>query len=342
MRKKSFFLAVFLFSVFLFLQGACFSFQDDNFSLSLWETAKEILYPELNFFKEDTLFSTSSLFSSRGLINLSLPGKTQLTVRGRKVIGIKYMRYNYFSPGAREEKPLSSIEIEQKLQVQARGKIGDKIQVNLDYDDSLSKSEQQKISLVYRGYEDEIIQEIALGDITLALPKTHFTSYSKSLFGARMRAKWQDFYLTGIASVTKGISETKTFTGKTTTEEREIADVSFIKRTYFKFFFDQDYPPPDTFSYTPGSLEVWIDDQDGTNNISGQTVELTVLGEGGESYQGYFDRAYPGEDFTVDYVKGVLKFKEAVKEQCIVAVRYKDKDGNYHPDPGSGYSYRMI
>lgn len=295
--------------------------------------------------KTDKSFFSSFLLKD-GIIDTSLPGESHLTVRGRKVIGVKYTRFNYFSPEARESKPTSTTEVEQKLQIHARGKIGRKIFVNLDYDDSAPRTQQQKISLVYKGDEGEIIREVALGDITLSLPKTNFTSYNKSLFGARIKAKWGDFYLTGIGSVTRGISEVKTFTGKTTTEEKNIPDTGYIKRTYFKIFFDQKdrYPPEyyGPFSYTQGSLEVWVDDQNGSNNVSGVTTHMTVIGEpiGGatDTYTGYFDLQYPGQDYTVDYPKGMIKFNKQVGEQYVIALAYRDADGERHPSSG----YYMI
>jgi len=242
-----------VFLTFFLLSFSLYAHENQDTSVDLWSRASSILY-------STTGFSPSSSFKE-GIIDTPLPGGSHLSVRGRKVIGIKYTRFNYLDPLAKEDKPTSTTEIEQKLQVQVRGKIGERISVNVNYDDTVARSQQQKISLIYQGEEDEIIQEVALGDIKLALPQTHFTSYSKSLFGARVKAKWKDFYLTGIGSVTKGISEVKTFTGKTTTEEKEIPDTGYIKRTYFKVFFDQEekYPPNGPFSYTPGTVEVWID-----------------------------------------------------------------------------------
>lgn len=311
---------------FIYAQGSNPDFGSPN----LWDSAIKSLIP--NFSLEN------------GIVDISSPEGYQLTVRGRKTIGINYTRFNYFDPEAAEDKPTSSTEIKQEFQLRARGKIGDKISVNVDYDDTLPRTEQQKINLIYTGYEDEIIQEIALGDIQLALPKTHFTSYKKNLFGARIRAKWGDFYLTGIGSVTRGVSETKEFTGKTSTQEKEIPDTGYIKRKYFKVFFDQDYPPGEGgFSYTSGSVEVWIDDQDGTNNISGETVHMTVIGEPVDSttdtYTGYFDRQYPGQDYTVNPSEGVIKFNKSIGESYVIALSYRDADGTRHP---AGQDYYMI
>jgi len=343
--------------LFLFL----FTFLPAYSQGSLWETAQRELYPvrenfvlsnevyfdpciyQLSSEEEDDNFLPLSFKS--GIIDTNLPGKSHLTVRGRKVIGIKYTHFHYINPKTEEQKKKtrSTTDIEQKLQVNVKGKIGTKISVNVDYDDTLPRTEQQKVHLTYRGKENEIVQEVNLGDMTLSLPKTEFVSYSKSVFGARIRAKWKDFYLMGIGSVTKGISETKTFTGKTTFEKRDIPDTSYLKQKYFKLYFDQLYPPDEfgnpSFSYTSGSAEIWIDDEDGTNNVSGVTVEMTVEPTSGDSaYTGYFDLQYLGQDYSVDYERGVINFYKNIGDQFVIAVRYKDKDGNYRPATG----YRMI
>ncbi len=315
--------------------------------LGFWEGTQRILYSGYNFWNLDYSDVSPSLVSSykAGIIDTSLPFNSHLTIRGKKVIGIKYTYYNYLNPISEEDKPTSSTEIDQKLQIKASGKIGRKITVNLDYDDTAPRTEQQKVSLVYKGDEDEIIQEVALGDIYLSIPRTHFTSYDKSLFGVRLKAKWKDFYFTGIGSLTRGISEEKNFTGKTTTEEKEIPDISYIKRTYFKVFFDQEEKYPSEFfgpfSYTQGSVEVWIDDQDGSNNQTATKMTIEPV-SGDSAYTGYFNRQYAGQDYIVDYPKGIIKFNKSISEQWVVALSYKDSGGNPHPDPSSGYNYHMM
>lgn len=227
--------------------------------------------------------------------------------------------------------PTSEIDIEQELQVKVKGEVGKKIFVNVDYDDTLPQSEQQKISLKYRGDEDEFIQEVAIGDIQLAWRDSQFLSYDQSLFGVRAKAKLGKFNLTGIGSMTRGIPESKTFTGKTTSEKREILDTSYLKRKYYRSYFDSSHLP-----LTLGSVEAYIDDQKGTNNED--SLKMTVIGEAGDFYTGYFDQQYPGEHYFIDYEKGVLNFSRLIEEDYVIALSYLDKDGTRHPQTG----YRML
>jgi len=306
--------------------------------ISLWEIARKKLYSAWLggvFSKEEAAdVSLEGNSEKKGIISTQLSWEPHLRIFGRKVIGIKYLQRHYLKRGEAQtelKKPTTETEIQQKLQVKVRGRVGERIFANVDYDDTAPRSEQQKISLTYQGKENEIIQEVALGDLQLGWPDTEFLAYNKSLFGAKVTAKKGGFNLMGIGSVSKGVSESKTFTGKTTFEKKEIPDTSYLKRRYYLTYFDPTHPP-----LTSQSLEVYLDDQDGTNNET--AVKLTVTGEESDSYTGYFDLQYPGEDYLWDSREGTVKFRRSIEENFVIAISYQDKDGIRYPASG----YRMI
>ncbi|MFQ5835589.1 MAG: hypothetical protein ACE5HR_06680, partial [bacterium] len=309
-----------------------------NEKISLWEIAREKFYSAWlggAFSKEEVPGATlEGNTEEEGIINAEPSWEPYLRIFGRKVIGIKYRRRHYLKGGeaqAESKKPTTETEIEQKLQVKVRGRVGERIFANVDYDDTAPRTEQQKMSLTYQGKEDEIIQEVALGDLQLGWPDTEFLAYNKSLFGAKVTAKKGQFNLMGIGSVSKGVSESKTFTGKTAFEKKEIPDTSYLKRRYYLTYFDPTHLP-----LTSQSLEVYLDDQDGTNNET--ALKLTVTGEESDSYTGYFDLQYPGEDYLWDSREGIVKFHRSIEENFVIALSYRDKDGIRYPASG----YRMI
>ena len=256
-----------------------------------------------------------------------------LRIFGRKVIGVKYKGIHYLgAEGAEPEPPTSETDIEQELQVKVEGGVGEKILVNVDYDDTAPRTKQQKISLRYEGGEDEILKEAAVGDLRLDLPsKGEFLSYNRTLFGARAKVELGKWSLTGIGAITKGILETKTFTGKTSFEMEYIPDTAYLERKYYQFYFDSSHLP-----LTLDSAKIYIDDQDGTNNET--SLLMVVIGEGGDSYTGYFDPQYLGEDYFLDYTEGVINFRRDIEENFVIAISYEDKDGKRHPETG----HRMI
>ena len=326
--------AIFLFFLLVFcLPGPIKA----NEKISLWEVAREKLYSAwlgVSFEKEEAVDTTLEGNTEEGIINADLSWEPHLRIFGRKVIGVKYRRRHYLKGDeaqAESKKPTTETEIEQKLQVKVRGRVGERIFANVDYDDTAPRTEQQKMSLTYQGKKDEIIQEVALGDLQLGWPDTEFLAYNKSLFGAKVTAKKGQFNLMGIGSVSKGLSESKTFTGKTTFEKKEIPDTSYLKRKYYLTYFDPAHLP-----LASQSLEVYLDDQDGTNNET--AVKLTVTGEESDTYTGYFDLQYPGEDYLWNSREGIIKFYRSIEENFVIALSYRDKNGIRCPASG----YRMI
>ena len=253
----------------------------------------------------------------------------------RKVIDIDYKHIHYIEPTeANREKPTSETNIYQELQVKAEGKVGERISVDVDYDDTAPLTEQRKISLRYKGAENEFIQEVALGDLQLSLPGSEFTAYNKSMFGARAKAKLGNFYLTGIGSFTQAVPGVKTFTGRKTFQKIEIPDTGYISHKYYRLSLEGIELP---LQY--GSVEVYIDDKDPSNNQTSQylttgNVEVPNTPE----YQGYFDRQYPGRDYLIDYSEGTIEFLRDIEDGFVIAICYKDKNGMRHPTSG----YRII
>ena len=87
------------------------------------------------------------------------------------------------------------------------GQVGNKVSVRVDQDSERLFEFQNAISLVYTGYEDEIIQKIEAGNVNLSLPATRLAAFSaqnRGLFGVKTQLKVGGLDLTSIASLEKG------------------------------------------------------------------------------------------------------------------------------------------
>jgi len=190
----------------------------------------------------------------------------------------------------------------------------------VDYDDTVE--DKRDISVVYKGDPDEIVQEAAFGDITLELPATEFVAYKKSVFGGKLNAQYKEFKLMAIGSQTKGIPEEKKFKGKSTFEKRDINDTSYRRRKYYELW-DENIQ----------SVKVYIDDRNGDNDRLGalmtvRNVDLIPL-TGGATYYGYFNLLVAGQDYTIDYIKGIITFRETIYENYVIAVDYQKSDESW-------------
>ncbi len=263
---------------------------------------------------------------------------TRLSIHGRKLIGIEYEYLQYLSSREgipSEKKPVKNTTIDQELGIKVEGSIGKNIFVNLNYDDTLPPTEQQKISLNYKGEKEEIIQKVTLGDIQLSLPWTEFITKKMSLLGAKIIGKSGEFKFMGLGSLSRGIPGTRSFTGKALLSQKEIFDTAYLKRKYYKPSLknlDSALPLK--------SVEIYIDDRDGSNNTR-LTQKMTVTNDEispSRSYTGDFDKQYLGEDYIVNYSTGTIEFSKNIKENYVIALAYYDKEEKRCPSSG----YRMI
>ena len=253
------------------------------------------------------------------VLGLKLPYGSEVEISGRKMIEMKYGRSRYFEEKEDDETPPSEfvegMDVEQQLQVRVTGNIGERITANIDYDDTVDSSfrDRRKISLVYKGEEDEIIQEAAFGDLLLALPETEYVLYNKHLFGIKVDSQIGRWKLLAVGTKTKGESKTKEFYGEAGFHKEDIVDTEYRKRRYYLIDTTLDFA---LYDIVTGSEKIYIDDKNVTNN-SDNTLS------GGE---GDFDLQYPGEDYTLDYDKGIVSFRESLGSNYILKVDYQYED----------------
>lgn len=272
-------------------------------------------------------------------ISFDLPYESGLSISGRKLIAFRMEQTRRRSAKRASELGVpaaqNDVEMKQELQVRIKGKVGRKITVNVDFDDT--KDDKRDISVVYQGDPGEFVQEAAFGDITLSLPSTEFVSYSKQLFGVRAKLQYKNASLMAIGSRTKGTTETRRFNGATKFERRLIRDVDFIKKQYYSIAFT-------TRTIVPQSEEVWRDDRVPSNDNPPLTrtliVEDAVVPLA--NFTGQFDRLKPGDDYTVDYRRGLIQFKRRVDDNAVLAVDFTFTDGTKLSDLNTPGRLKLI
>lgn len=100
-----------------------------------------------------------------------------------------------------------NFHINQTQNFKITGEIGDKVAVEVDQDSRRMFEFENSLKLTYTGYEDEIIQKIEAGNISMQLAGTQLATFSgqnKGLFGLKAELKMGPFSLTTIASLEKG------------------------------------------------------------------------------------------------------------------------------------------
>jgi hypothetical protein len=256
------------------------------------------------------------------LLKLKLPADSQLSIQGYKKIETQFSSYHYFRPEIGNQKStISTNNVNQELVVNVNGKIGENVEVHVDYSDvnrtgGLTDNKQE-ISIVYRGNPDSAIQEVAFGDLFLSIPNTEFAGFSKQLFGIQAKAKIDRLKLTSLFAQTKGITETKTFRGSWVQNDRVIQDTEYIRNKYYRITKQVNLDADGRNLSYPinGGEQVWLDD--GNSN--------TIPPPGSDTF-GNYQKLAPGIDYTIDYSTGILNFLRGVSTSYRIAVGFTQRD----------------
>lgn len=273
---------------------------------------------------------------------------TSLSVAGRKIVGVNFAEKRFLSPQVTTGRPqvTNNIGITQQLQLRMQGKVGQKVGVNIDYDDT--KPNKQDISVVYSGDPNDVVQNASFGDIDLSLPATEFVSYNKQLFGIRADIKYKGFKATFIGSRTKGTTKTKQFIGNTQFATVDIPDNSYVRRQYYDLTFGN----PARLPLVQGSERVFLAQQNPIGQLPPTAQQLTAddLAVPTSTFTGTFVPLLPGQDYTMDYAHGILTLRSPALPQFVIAVDFIDASGNHivhetststFTGPGTG-DYKLI
>jgi hypothetical protein len=187
-----------------------------------------------------------------GLLQFDIPWKSQprlvrsiigeggagLQVNGYRKITIsgKSQWNDQTSVATSKQSKFPSLNMEQIASFTIKGNIGSKITVDVNQDSKRQQSLANKILLRYKGDEDDVVQNVELGNTNLALPSTRFTGYSQSiqgLFGVKANAQVGALSLTAIASQEKSSNEGATFSAGAESTQRVIRDYQFMDNRFF-------------------------------------------------------------------------------------------------------------
>ena len=144
------------------------------------------------------------------------------------------------------------LEFDQKQNLNIQGKIGDRITVAMDQDSERQFDWENNIRISYEGYEDDIVQKIEAGNISLSLPSTKYVTFSgknQGLFGIKAISKLGPIDVTTIASIEKSKKEQSEWEGGGQSSTQQIRDVDWMKNRYF-FIHPWFRDGIDTFSVT--------------------------------------------------------------------------------------------
>ncbi len=256
--------------------------------------------------------------------------------------------------------------LQQDLNLRLRGTIGEKIHVDVNHQSTSDKDAMPtptEVNVSYEGDEDEIVQSIEGGNISLALSGSRFISYSISsegLFGIKSNLKAGNLEVTTILGKDQAKKNTQKWRGDSQAEQKTIESRNYVKRRMF--FIDHPHaifalsdavdpngyqnnyvlPNPETGkwqvtasgnSLLPNRNEpliLYYDDHDVNNNQT--TIEGREINNDDITYN--FNILTEGIEFTVDYDSGIITiypenidFIYAILKGHTIGITYTRNDG---------------
>ncbi len=181
----------------------------------------------------------------------------------------------------------SMMNFDEKINLNVNGKIGDKMNLNLNYNtDATFDYDAQNMKLKYDGKEDEIIKLVEAGNVSFPTNSSLIKGAS-SLFGVRTDMQFGKLKLQTVLSQKK--SSTKSVSSKggvqLTPFELNVANYEENRHFFLSRYFRNHYDdwmqklPNLTTGITINRVEIWVTNKTGTTTNTRNIIALTDLGE---------------------------------------------------------------
>ncbi|WP_026810084.1 T9SS outer membrane translocon Sov/SprA [Arenibacter latericius] len=168
-----------------------------------------------------------------------------------------------------------SFDFDQRISLSMLGKIGERLQVTANYDTEATFDFQNLVKLDYTPSEDDILQKIEVGNVSMPLNSSLITG-AQSLFGVKTQLQFGKTTVTGVFSEQRSQSNTVVAQGGGAVNDFELraqdydADKHFFLAHYFRDNYDDalaNYPYIRS-QVQITRLEVWV------TNRSQQTLNI--------------------------------------------------------------------
>jgi cell surface protein SprA len=212
-------------------------------------------------------------------------------------LGVRYTKQDNpaFSPRNRAQ---TTFDFNQRISMSLMGKVGTRLSVNANYDTQSTFAFQNLIKLEYAPTEDDIIQKIEVGNVSMPLSNSLIRG-AQSLFGVKAQLQFGKTTFTGVFSEQKSQTKSVTAQGGGTIQDFELFaldydnDRHFFLSQYFRNKYDQalkNYPFIDSRVQIT-RIEVWVTNkQNRVSTTSNNLRNIIALQDLGESqYNGIQD-----------------------------------------------------
>lgn len=211
----------------------------DNYISNLYSSNQKfnLSQPFILSASDTTINKKSDRFMQIADIDLGALGRASLRVQGNINLSGKLVNQDQeLVRSSYKEQEKTNFKFDQKQQLNVQGKIGERITVSLDQNSERDFDWENTIRVDYQGDEDDILQKLEMGNISLSLPSTEFVTFSgqnKGLFGVKALSKLGPVNITSIASLEKTKKQSQKYKGTSELKINQIQDYDYRKNLYF-------------------------------------------------------------------------------------------------------------
>ncbi len=180
----------------------------------------------------------------------------------------------------------TNFDFREKIQMGVSGEIGTKLKVGINYNTEATFDFENQTKIAYTGEEDEIIQSIEAGNVSLPLNGTLITG-GQNLFGIKTGLKFGRLKLTTVLSQQRSETQVVELEGGAMQQKFEIqADEYDANRHFFlSHFFRERYDeamanlPVINSSININRIEVWVTNKSGSYENTRNVLAVMDLAE---------------------------------------------------------------
>lgn len=193
-------------------------------------------------------------------------------------LGVRFTKQDNPSFSPRNRK-VTAFDFNQRISMGLQGKVGTRLNVNINYDTQSTFAFQNLIKLDYTPTEDDILQKIEVGAVSFPISNSLIRG-AQSLFGVKAQFQFGKTTFTGVFSEQKSQSKSITTQGGGTIQEFDFfaleydSDKHYFLSQYFRNNYDKalrNYPVIDSRAQIT-RMEVWITNKQ--NRVTNQDNNL--------------------------------------------------------------------
>lgn len=233
------------------------------------------------------------------------PGGVQIKTQGSAELKFGAKMKNTENPSLPErQRKTFGFDFDEKVNLNITGKVGDKMTLNMNYNtDATFDFDAQKLKLSYGGKEDEIIQLLEAGNVSMPTNSSLIRG-ATSLFGVRADLQFGKLKLQTVVSQKESSSKTVSSKGGAQLTDFELNAANYDENRHFflSHYFRDNYDknmatlPNVTSGINITRVEIWVTNKNSSYDNPRNIIALTDLGEGSHTSNSLWTNNGGGEN----------------------------------------------